>query len=147
MKQAVAGIDAGTPDPPDGRIERADDGTPSGTLHEGAPFVSMVPVAWRPDGAALIHVSALAPHTRDLRLHPAVSLMLLAPRVPGDDPQALARVTLQAEAVELAAGSAAADAAAAVYRARFPRAEQTFGLAATPLAEGAAATVDWWRTR
>jgi hypothetical protein len=32
----VAGIDAGTPDPPDGRIERADDGTPSGTLHEGA---------------------------------------------------------------------------------------------------------------
>jgi predicted amidohydrolase YtcJ len=31
-----AGIDAGTPDPPDGRIERDRDGTPTGTLHEGA---------------------------------------------------------------------------------------------------------------
>ena len=33
---ALAGIDAGTPDPPDGRIERNADGTPQGTLHEGA---------------------------------------------------------------------------------------------------------------
>lgn len=33
---ALAGIDAGTPDPPDGRIERAADGTPTGALHEGA---------------------------------------------------------------------------------------------------------------
>ncbi|MFC0080656.1 amidohydrolase [Aciditerrimonas ferrireducens] len=32
----LAGIDRGTPDPPDGRIERADDGTPTGVLHEGA---------------------------------------------------------------------------------------------------------------
>ncbi|QIG42387.1 amidohydrolase [Nocardioides anomalus] len=31
-----AGIDARTPDPPDGRIERDADGRPSGTLHEGA---------------------------------------------------------------------------------------------------------------
>lgn len=33
---AMAGIDASTPDPPDGRIERGDDGLPQGTLHEGA---------------------------------------------------------------------------------------------------------------
>ncbi|WP_020386576.1 amidohydrolase [Kribbella catacumbae] len=32
----LAGIDARTPDPADGRIERAPDGTPTGTLHEGA---------------------------------------------------------------------------------------------------------------
>src|ERR1700683_4530786 len=32
----IAGIDAATPDPPDGRIERAADGSPQGTLHEGA---------------------------------------------------------------------------------------------------------------
>jgi predicted amidohydrolase YtcJ len=32
----LAGIDATTPDPPDGRIERDADGRPSGTLHEGA---------------------------------------------------------------------------------------------------------------
>jgi len=32
----AAGITAATPDPPDGRIERLPDGSPSGTLHEGA---------------------------------------------------------------------------------------------------------------
>ncbi len=32
----LAGIDATTPDPADGRIERRGDGTPTGTLHEGA---------------------------------------------------------------------------------------------------------------
>jgi predicted amidohydrolase YtcJ len=33
---ALAGVDAGTPDPPDGRIERTAAGEPQGTLHEGA---------------------------------------------------------------------------------------------------------------
>jgi predicted amidohydrolase YtcJ len=32
----LAGIDATTADPPDGRIERESDGAPAGTLHEGA---------------------------------------------------------------------------------------------------------------
>lgn len=32
----MAGIDKTTPDPPDGRIERLADGSPQGTLHEGA---------------------------------------------------------------------------------------------------------------
>ena len=32
----LAGIGPGTPDPPDGRIERLADGSPQGTLHEGA---------------------------------------------------------------------------------------------------------------
>ena len=32
----LAGVDAHTPDPPDGRIERSADGSPQGTLHEGA---------------------------------------------------------------------------------------------------------------
>lgn len=33
---ATAGVDADTPDPPDGRFERDADGTPTGLLHEGA---------------------------------------------------------------------------------------------------------------
>jgi predicted amidohydrolase YtcJ len=33
---ALAGVDAATPDPPDGRIERTATGEPGGTLHEGA---------------------------------------------------------------------------------------------------------------
>ncbi len=32
----LAGVEAGTPDPPHGRIERREDGEPQGTLHEGA---------------------------------------------------------------------------------------------------------------
>jgi predicted amidohydrolase YtcJ len=32
----LAGVGPGTPDPPDGRIERDEDGSPSGMLHEGA---------------------------------------------------------------------------------------------------------------
>ncbi|WP_067139558.1 amidohydrolase [Microtetraspora malaysiensis] len=32
----LSGVDAGTPDPADGRVEREADGSPQGTLHEGA---------------------------------------------------------------------------------------------------------------
>src|SRR5690606_22426210 len=40
----LAGIDRDTPDPPDGRIERDADGTPSGVLHEGAmDLVGLLP--------------------------------------------------------------------------------------------------------
>lgn len=102
-----------------------------GTLHAGAdgmePFVSMVPVAWWPGTAdALIHVSGLSPHTRDLLTDPRVSLMLVAPRVAGDNPLALARLSVQCRAEPLAPESAAR--ARAIYGARFPEAEQTFGL-------------------
>jgi len=38
-----AGIDAGTPDPPDGRIERDQAGRPAGTLHDGAMRLVQVP--------------------------------------------------------------------------------------------------------
>jgi hypothetical protein len=34
----LAGIDARTPDPPDGRVERDPDGAPTGMLHEGAAY-------------------------------------------------------------------------------------------------------------
>jgi predicted amidohydrolase YtcJ len=34
----IAGIDASTPDPPDGYFERDADGTPTGMLHEGAAY-------------------------------------------------------------------------------------------------------------
>jgi predicted amidohydrolase YtcJ len=49
----LAGVDRETPDPPDGRIERAPDGSPQGTLHEGA--VSLVDrLAPQPTAAELL---------------------------------------------------------------------------------------------
>ncbi len=47
---AMAGVDASTPDPPDGRIEREPDGHPAGTLHEGA--MELVRRVIPPDGPA-----------------------------------------------------------------------------------------------
>jgi predicted amidohydrolase YtcJ len=43
----LAGLDAASPDPPDGRIERGPDGRPQGTLHEGAATLvgRLVPAA------------------------------------------------------------------------------------------------------
>jgi len=47
---ALAGIDATTPDPPDGRIERTAAGEPQGTLHEGAMnLIQRVAPAVTPD--------------------------------------------------------------------------------------------------
>ena len=66
-----------------------------GTLRDGAPFVSMVPVVPGPDGSGfLIHVSRLAQHTRDLLADARVSLLLMAPLTEDQDPLALPRLTL-----------------------------------------------------
>ena len=54
----LAGITAATPDPPDGRIERLPDGTPQGTLHEGAMRLVDV-VLPTPDESTLASALAL----------------------------------------------------------------------------------------
>ena len=50
----LAGIDARTPDPSDGRIERDSDGSPNGTLQEGAAFLvgNIVPPVSNADNKA-----------------------------------------------------------------------------------------------
>lgn len=104
-----------------------------GTLHQGDPAVSMVPFVL-PAGATrlFIHVSALAPHTRDMRAHPRVSLLVMAEPGPGVSPQALPRVALACDALFLAPDDAAHAAehgsARAAYLARFPDAATTFEL-------------------
>ena len=60
---ALAGITAETPDPSDGRIERLPDGSPQGTLHEGAAaLVAAVAPAATPDDeyAALLEAQRYA---------------------------------------------------------------------------------------
>jgi len=95
-----------------------------GTLHGGAPFVSMVPYALLPDGAGfVVHVSRLAAHTKDMLEDPRVSLLVSQAEGGGVPAQALARVSIQGEAREAAKGSADEQACRAAYLARFPDAE------------------------
>ena len=100
-----------------------------GTLHDGEPYVSMVPYALLPEGAGfVIHVSALAAHTRDMIAAPAVSLLITALITPETNPQALARVTIQGEAVRVPDGAPIHEIAKAIYLERFPQSAQTFEL-------------------
>ena len=94
-----------------------------GTLHEGAPFVSMVPFAVLPEGDAfVVHVSRLAGHTKDMLADPRVSLLVMQPEGEGVAAQALARVTVQGEATEMARGSDGERDCRGTYLARFPEA-------------------------
>lgn len=96
------------------------------TLHKGEPAISMVPVALAADGL-LAHVSELATHTRDMREHPRVSLLLMD--VPGEVPQARPRVSIAGDASFIDKDTPDYEAARAVYLARFPLSQMTFALA------------------
>lgn len=90
---------------------------------DGAPAVSMVPFAVVPHlGALVLHVSGLSPHTRQMALYPAVSLLVVDADGAADMPQALPRVTLSAQAAFTEPGSPAWTAARAAYLARHPQA-------------------------
>lgn len=94
-----------------------------GTLHAGAPFVSMVPFAVLPGGEALvIHVSRLAGHTKDMLQDARVSLLITQAEGAGVAAQALGRVSIQGEALEVAAGSEEHAECRNAYLARFPEA-------------------------
>jgi heme iron utilization protein len=97
-----------------------------GTLHEGVPFVSMVPYAVASDGSLVLHVSRLAAHTQDMLDHPGVSLLIAESEASGKLPQALARVTVQGEAKMLERDSQKHIDARAVYLSRFPDAAPLF---------------------
>jgi len=100
------------------------------TLHRGEPYASMVPFALDEAGPHfLIHVSALAPHTKDLCESPRVSLLIVAPDSAAPSPQARARATVQGDAEHVAHDSPAYAQAKAVYLARFPQAADIFELA------------------
>lgn len=96
-----------------------------GTLGaDGTPFVSMVPFALDPvTGRVVIHVSGLAPHTRNLQTSPRVSLMVMQAEVVGEPVHALPRVTFLGAAQALHPESADAAQARAAYLARFLEAE------------------------
>jgi heme iron utilization protein len=101
-----------------------------GTLHAGAPYVSMVAYALAPDFSGLIiHVSGLSAHTRDMRTDARVSLLVMQEEGGGTSALALARVSIQGTALELASDSPDLPRFRAAYLVRFPEASQMFGFA------------------
>ncbi len=99
-----------------------------GTLHAGAPYVSMVAYAIV-DAGFVIHVSTLAAHTKDMLADARVSLLISQGEEAAASPLALARVSVQGEAHEIARAAAEHAAYAAAYLDRYPDAEQMFGFA------------------
>jgi putative heme iron utilization protein len=101
-----------------------------GTLHGGAPYVSMVPFAILENGSAfLIHVSELSAHTQDMLTDPRVSLLITASESGEALPQELARVTVLGQARQIDEEAAEHAPAKARYLARFPDSEPMFGFA------------------
>lgn len=96
-----------------------------GTLNaDGSPYVSMVPFAIEPESACLvIHVSLLAPHTRNLLDRPTVSVMVMQSEAKGEPVHALPRVSVDGNATRLSPESDAWLAARTAYLGRFPEAE------------------------
>lgn len=89
-----------------------------------APGLSCVPWAWDSQFCCLIiHVSALASHTRAMEQHPAVCLMVVASEQPGSGVHALERVSIQGIASTPPPDSLLGQAAKASYLQRFPEAE------------------------
>lgn len=101
-----------------------------GTLHKGQPYVSMVPFALLPDGLGfVIHVSQLATHTKDMLLSPQVSLLVVAPPTPELPVQALARITIQGQAMPCTDATQGHAEAKAAYLSRFPQSTMMFDFA------------------
>lgn len=110
------------------RLVRARSTAALGTLHGGAPFVSMVPYAIAQDGF-IIHVSTLAVRTKDMLADWRVSLLIAQGEGGGASPLALMRVSVQAEARAISRETAEYAAYKAAYLDRFPDAQEMFEFA------------------
>lgn len=101
-----------------------------GTLHNGQPYVSMVPFALLPGGSGfVIHVSQLAAHTKDMLSSPQVSLLVVAPPTTDVPAQGLARITVQGRAVQYTDAAEGHAEAKAAYLSRFPQSADLFSFA------------------
>ena len=95
---------------------------------DGKPTAAFVAYVPEQDFAGfLLHISRLAAHTRNLLVRPAVALAISDSDDGQDDPQLLARITIQGRASEIQRDTADYLAARQRYLARLPQAEQLFG--------------------
>jgi len=92
-----------------------------GTLHGGAPSVTMAPYALSVEPfALLLLVSGLSAHTRDMVADPRVGLMVLEPEGGSTPSHALARVSILGAARPLAREAPGYAMAQDAYAERFP---------------------------
>lgn len=102
------------------------------TLHDGLPFASMVPFAATTVGGrvrVVVHVSGLASHTRDMRSHADVCLLITAAETAALPPQAMPRVSIPAVAEFVPSDAPEHAALKAAYLDKFPDAEPLFDFA------------------
>jgi putative heme iron utilization protein len=100
-----------------------------GTLRDGSPFVSMVVYAVSDDLTSFyLHLSRLAVHTRDILADSRVSLLIHETDHGESDPQTLARLTLQGDAVTISKTDSYYEAIKSLYLKKFPDAEMRFSL-------------------
>ena len=89
------------------------------TFLDGHPYASLVTYAPTPDQrSALLLLSRLAIHTKNLLRDPRVSLLVVESGRAADDPQTLARVCLMGQAQLIPRQDARYQALAEVFRAR-----------------------------
>jgi putative heme iron utilization protein len=99
------------------------------TVGDRAPLASMVAFACEPGFAGfLLHLSRLSAHTRNLLSTPSASIAISEPDTAQvDNPQTLARVSIQGEARPLPKQSPGYEEAKALYEKRFPESSPLFG--------------------
>jgi hypothetical protein len=100
-----------------------------GVLVETSPYVGLLPYALRADyGAALIHASGLARHSRGLQDGAPFALLIHDLLATAADALQVPRVSLQGTVELVAKGGPAYDEGRDAYLARFPSSATTFGL-------------------
>ncbi len=100
------------------------------TLRNGQPHCTMVAYAINKDLSAItLHLSALAPHTQRLTKEPTISLAISQPDNQVDDPQTLARATLNGTVKVLTTDDEAYLQHKQRYLQRLPNAEMLFSFA------------------
>ncbi|MCI0828295.1 MAG: pyridoxamine 5'-phosphate oxidase family protein [Chloroflexi bacterium] len=101
-----------------------------GSLHEGAPFVSLVLYTASLDLTSFyIHISSLAIHTQNILADPRASLMVYETWEDGKDPQSLARISIQGNVEEIKPEEDRFGDAKLAYLEKNPQAERNFKLA------------------
>lgn len=100
-----------------------------GTVHDGAPFVSMALFAAEPDFSSFyLYVSRLALHTCNLLRDPRAALMIAETDRDDLDPQTLPRVSMEGRVSEVPLEDAGYERIKALYLARNPQAAFNFEL-------------------